>query len=266
MAVMGWVVVLPVCKKPVRDLPRDTRLHWLWVGLLDVEIQGAPPLHASFHEHVRVAALPQLQVADTEGPTMVWHRDPPGRHYREWVSHARHVVLTITPAQPLKPWIQLRVETGALLRYPARCLTHKCLGHPNKSPLYMALHAPDALLLELDPALRTQMRENLGVHATLYPHQAPTAAPVYLRPRADPGMWLHEVPLSATMSRAIIATNAGTTPAGMTMAPAYEHAPGWCTVRVASGVGPPRRARPYPIALCLVGGVARRRLLGGAGF
>ena len=69
---------------------------------------------------------------------MVSHHDPPGRHHWEWVS-VRGV--TITP----ESWIELRTEAVAPIRYPARCLAHKCPGHPNKSPLYMALHAPGAL-------------------------------------------------------------------------------------------------------------------------
>ena len=81
----------------------------------------------------------------------VWHRVPPGRHYWEWVSHARHAVLTVTPAQPPEPWIELRTEVVAHFTYPAPCLTHKCPGHPNKGPLYIAIDAPSALPSPLDP-------------------------------------------------------------------------------------------------------------------
>ena len=114
-------------------------------------MQVERPLHACFQEHLEVTTLPQLQATGIEGPTMMWHRDPPGCRYWEWVSHARHVVLTITSAQPPEPWIELCAEAVAPFRYPARCLTHKCPGHPNKGPLYMALHALDAQPSELDP-------------------------------------------------------------------------------------------------------------------
>ena len=68
----------------------------------------------------------------------------------------------------------------ARFRYLALCLTHRCPGHPNSGPLYMALHTPSALPSELDPALRTHLREHFGVHATVYPHRGPAAAPMYL--------------------------------------------------------------------------------------
>ena len=43
MAVMGWSVVLPVCKQPSRDLPNDTRLHRLLVSLLKSRSRSNPP-------------------------------------------------------------------------------------------------------------------------------------------------------------------------------------------------------------------------------
>ena len=54
-----------------------------------------------------MAMLPQLQACGTEGPTMVWHRTPPGNRYWEWGSQERHTVLTITVARPPDPWIEL---------------------------------------------------------------------------------------------------------------------------------------------------------------
>ena len=69
MAVLGWCVVLPVCEKPRRDLPSDTRLHRLLVSLLDIQTQVEPPLHACLQEHLRVTTLRRLQPVGTEGPT-----------------------------------------------------------------------------------------------------------------------------------------------------------------------------------------------------
>ena len=66
---------------------------------------------------------------------MVWHCTLPGHHYWEWMSHERHAVLTVTPAEPPEPWIELWTNAVARFRYLARCLTHKCPGHPNKGPL-----------------------------------------------------------------------------------------------------------------------------------
>ena len=82
---------------------------------------------------------------------MVWHRDPPVRRYWEWVSQARHAVLAVTRAPPLEPGVEICIEARQWRTYLARCPTHKCLGHPNKVPLYMALHGPDAVPSELDP-------------------------------------------------------------------------------------------------------------------
>ena len=91
---------------------------------------------------------------------MVWHRTLPGEQYWEWVSWVRHTVLIITPTKPPEPCIELQAGVVALFRYPARCLTHKCPGHPNKGPFYMALHAPHALPSELSPALQTHLQEH----------------------------------------------------------------------------------------------------------
>ena len=44
----------------------------------------------------------------------------------------------------------------------------------------MVLHPPGALPSELGPAVRAHLREHFRGHATLYPHKAPTAAPMYL--------------------------------------------------------------------------------------
>ena len=76
MAVMGWSLLLRVCEQPHRDLPSNTCLQRLLVSLVDLQAQVEPPKHARLQEHLRATTLPLLQAADTEGPTMVWHRDP----------------------------------------------------------------------------------------------------------------------------------------------------------------------------------------------
>ena len=47
-----------------------------------------------------------------------------------------------------------------------------------------------------------------------------------MRPQAELGIWFHDLPPPATISGAIVATNAGTAKAGMVMALAYKNAPG----------------------------------------
>ena len=59
---------------------------------------------------------------------------------------------------------------SGLFKYPAKRLTHKCPGHPNRGPLYMGLHAAGTLPSELDPALLTQLRGHFGGGAALAPH------------------------------------------------------------------------------------------------
>ena len=84
---------------------------------------------------------------------MVWHHSRPDNPCWEWVARAQPAVLTITPILLPELWIELRTEAVALIRYPTRCLTHKCPGHPHQGPLYVALHALGALPSELGPAL-----------------------------------------------------------------------------------------------------------------
>ena len=69
------------------------------------------------------------------------------------------------------------------------------------------------------------------------PIRPPTATPMYLLPQTEPGIWFHDLPPLATIRGAIVATDTGTTPAGMTMALAYERAPGECTTETTSGIG-----------------------------
>ena len=64
-----------------------------------------------------------------------------------------------------------------------------------------------------------------------------TAAPVYLQPQTELGIWFHYLPSLATIHGAIVVTDAGTTQVGMAMALAYEHAPGQYTTSTTSGVG-----------------------------
>ena len=70
-----------------------------------------------------MATLPQLQAAGTEGPTMVWHRAPPacGAY-----CHTRPTAGAVDRAPD---------RAVACFRCTARCLAHKCPGHPNKGPL-----------------------------------------------------------------------------------------------------------------------------------
>ena len=73
---------------------------------------------------------------------------------------------------------------------------------------------------------------------------------MYLQPRTKRGVWFHELPPLATISRAIVATDAGTTPAGMAMALAYDHAPWRYRSVVASGVETSQEGEALTLLLC----------------
>ena len=84
---------------------------------------------------------------------------------------------------------------------------------------------------------------------TLHPHRAPTASRMYPQPRKEPGIWFHDLPL-AMIRGAILATDTGTTPAGMTMVIAYERAPGECATKTMSGIGASKEGEAFgPCAL-----------------
>ena len=40
---MGWAVVLPICKQPLNYVSSDARLYWLLMTVLDIQIQVDPP-------------------------------------------------------------------------------------------------------------------------------------------------------------------------------------------------------------------------------
>ena len=89
------------------------------------------------------------------------------------------------------------------------------------------------------------------MHATTHPHRASIATPMYLQPRMQPGIWFHDLPPLATIHGAIVATDAGTTPAGMAMAPAYEHAPGQNMTVTTSGMGTSQEGEALTLLLCV---------------
>ena len=76
---------------------------------------------------------------------------------------------------------------------------------------------------------------------------SPTAAPMYLQPRTEPGICFHDVPLLATIHGAIVETGTSTTPAGMAMALAYKHAPRHVAI---SKVGTSREGEAGTLLLC----------------
>ena len=65
----------------------------------------------------------------------------------------------------------------------------------------------------------------------------PTPSPQVLAPKTEPGIWLHGLPALGTLRGAIVAMDAGDTPAGMAMAGVAQCGPGAYQAHVASGVG-----------------------------
>ena len=113
----------------------------------------------------------------------------------------------------------------------------------------MALHTPGALPSELGPAVQTHLREHFGGHATLHPHRAPKASPMYPQPRTEPGIWFHDLPLLATIQGAIVATNTGTTPVGIKRA--YEREPREYTSETTSGIETSQEGEALTLLLCV---------------
>ena len=106
----------------------------------------------------------------------------------------------------------------AKFKYTARCVAHKCPGHPYEGPLYYPLHTVGTLPAELHPALMTHLREHHGDLALLAPHGLATEPPQVLAPKTEPGISFHDLPALATLHGTIVAVDAGATPAGMAMA------------------------------------------------
>ena len=83
------------------------------------------------------------------------------------------MVLSATHTTPPEPWIELHVEGVACFVFLARCLTHKCPRHPHRGPLYLALHALEALPSELVPHSGRTYGSILGC----MPHYTPPPPP-----------------------------------------------------------------------------------------
>ena len=160
-------------------------------------------------------------------------------------------MLTITPTKPPKLWIELKEVAVALFRYPARCLTHKCPGHLDKGPIYMALHAPKALLSELRLALDMHLVGPFwGQRITAHPW-VPHSSAQYLQPLTEQGTCFYEWPPLVTIRGAIVATDAGAIPARMVVVLAYESAPGVYNPKVASEVATSQEGEAMTLLPCV---------------
>ena len=74
---------------------------------------------------------------------------------------------------------------------------------------------------------------------------------MYLQPWTELGIWFHDLPLRATIRGAILATGAGTIPAGMRMVIAYESAPGEYTAVTTLGMGTSQEGEAMTVLLCV---------------
>ena len=93
------------------------------------------------------------------------------------------------------------------------------------------------MLVELNPALRSHLREHHGDLALLAPHGLATDLLRVLAPKIKQGIWFHDLPVLASLRGTIAAVDAGTTPAGMAMAGVARSGPKAYQTHVASGVG-----------------------------
>ena len=76
----------------------------------------------------------------------------------------------------------------AKLKYPAECVPHRCPGDPHKGALYYSLNTARTVPAELNPALRTHLREHNGDPALLALHSLATDLSQVLAPELKPGM------------------------------------------------------------------------------
>ena len=125
----------------------------------------------------------------------------------------------------------------ALFKYPVEFVAHKCPGHPNKGPLYYSLDTVGTVSAELRHALCTHLREHHGDLALLAPHGRAADPPNVLVPKAQPGIWFHDLPALATLRGTVVAVDARTTRGGMAMAGVAQNGPANYQAQVASAVG-----------------------------
>ena len=145
----------------------------------------------------------------------------------------------------------------ALFKYPVECVAHKCPGHPSKGPLYYSLDTVGTVPAELHQALRTHLREHHGDLALLAPHSRATYPPNVLVPKAQPGIWFHDLPALATLRGTVVAVDAGATRGGMAMARVAQSGPTTYQARVASGVGTSQEGEAM-VLLSYVRGLAQQ--------
>ena len=93
------------------------------------------------------------------------------------------------------------------------------------------------MLAELHQALRTHLREHHGDLALLAPHGRATDPPNVQVPKAEPGIWFHDLPALATLRGTVVAVDAGATRGGMAMAGVAQNGPATYQAQVASAVG-----------------------------
>ena len=164
------------------------------------------------------------------------HHTPPTDAYWQWAKASRAPLVTVTTALPPIPWIAIAPAAVALFKYP-ECVAHKCPGHPGKGPLYYSLDTVGTVPAELHQALRTHLREHHGDLALLAPHGRAADPPNVLVPKAQPGIWFHDLPALATLRGTVVAVDAGTTRGGMAMAGVAQNGPANYQAQVASAVG-----------------------------
>ena len=95
-----------------------------------------------------------------------------------------HRLLPALLGVPPWPWIAIAPAVVAKFKYPTEYVAHRCPGHPNKGPLYYSLGTAGTVPAELDPALRTHLREHHGDLALLAPHGLATDRPQVLAGRS----------------------------------------------------------------------------------
>ena len=121
-------------------------------------------------------------------PNIVWMAAPPSDAYWQWAQTSQAPLVTVTAALPPCPWIAIGPAAIAKFKYPAKCVVHKCPGHPNKGPLYYSLDTAGMVPAELSIALHTHHLEHHADMALLAPHGWANDPPRVLAPEVQPGI------------------------------------------------------------------------------
>ena len=237
MEAEDWVPELRVCRQPPGALPSDTRLHRLLVALLGIQVQVVVPLHAELWSDDHHQSLAQLQLTGVWAPTIVWLAAPPDRSLlamgQDVASPPRdgHRGTAASPVDTHSP------SGRGALRVPSGVCGAQVPGAPGQgAPLLLPRYGGNGAGGAPPSPVHPPQGAPWGPGppgATQRGHRPPNV----LVPKAQPGIWFHDLQALDTLRGTVVAVDAGAKRGGMAMAGVAQSGPGTYQGRVASGVG-----------------------------